>query len=82
MKRAADLEDEGSRHRYVYAIALKDTGSGPEAMSVLEKLNASLPGQPDVLNALLALARGSGDRQRYERYRAQLVALMQATGQR
>ena len=51
-------------------------------MSVLESLNASLPGQPDVLNALLAFARDRGDRQRYERYRSQLVALMQATGQR
>ena len=80
LKRAAELENEGSRHRYVYAIALNDTGSESEAMSVLERLNASLPGQPDVLNALLAFARDSGDRQRYERYRAQLVALMQATG--
>jgi hypothetical protein len=51
-------------------------------MSVLEGLNASLPGQPDVLNALLAFARDSGDRHRYERYRAQLAALMQAAGQR
>ena len=82
LKKAAELEDQGSRHRYVYAIALNDTGSGPEAMSVLERLNASLPGQPDVLNALLAFARDSGDRQRYERYRSQLVALMQATGKR
>lgn len=82
LKRAAELENEGSRHRYVYAIALNDTGSESEAMSVLERLNASLPGQPDVLNALLAFARDSGDRQRYERYRAQLVALMQATGSR
>ena len=82
LKRAAELENEGSRHRYVYAIALNDTGSGPEAMSILEDLNRSLPGQPDVLNALLAFARDSGDRQRYERYRSELVALMQATGQR
>ena len=43
LKRAAELEDEGSRHRYVYAIALNDTGSGPEAMSVLEGLNAKTP---------------------------------------
>jgi len=82
LKRAAELENGGSRHRYVYAIALNDTGSESEAMSVLERLNASLPGQPDVLNALLSFARDSGDRQRYERYRAQLVALMQATGSR
>ena len=82
LKRAAELENEGSRHRYVYAIALNDTGSKSEAMSVLERLNASLPGQTDVLNALLSFARDSGDRQRYERYRAQLVALMQATGSR
>ena len=82
LKRAAALEQEGSRHRYVYAVALNDTGAKAQALSVLESLNASHPGQPDILNGLLAFARDAGDRQRYERYRAQLVSVMQATGMR
>lgn len=82
LKRAAELEDEGSRHRYVYAIALNDTGSKSEAMSVLEALNSRHPGQADVLNGLLAFARDAGDRRRYEQYRTQLVTVLQATGAR
>ncbi|MDA8814920.1 multiheme c-type cytochrome [Luminiphilus sp.] len=82
LKRAAALEQEGSRHRYVYAVALNDTGAKAQALSVLESLNASHPGQPDILNGLLAFARDAGDRQRYERYRAQLVSVMQATEMR
>jgi Tfp pilus assembly protein PilF len=82
LKRAAALEREGSRHRYVYAVALNDTGAKAQALSVLEALNASHPGQPDILNGLLAFARDAGDRPRYERYRAQLMSVMQATGMR
>jgi len=82
LKEAATLEKEGSRHRYVYAIALNDTGDKPAAMKMLESVNASHPGQPDILNGLLAFARDAGDRGRYERYRTQLTAIMQATGRR
>lgn len=82
LKEAAALEEEGSRHRYVYAVALNDTGNKQEAMAMLESVNASHPGQPDILNGLLAFARDAGDRGRYERYRTQLMAVMQATGRR
>ena len=82
LKEAAALEEEGSRHRYVYAVALNDTGSKHEAMAMLESVNASHPGQPDILNGLLAFARDARDRGRYERYRTQLMAVMQATGRR
>ncbi len=82
LKEAAALEEEGSRHRYVYAVALNDTGNKAEAMAMLESVNASHPGQPDILNGLLAFARDAGDRRRYERYRTQLMAVMQATGRR
>ena len=82
LKEAAVLEEEGSRHRYVYAIALNDTGNKTEAMAMLESVNASHPGQPDILNGLLAFSRDAGDRGRYERYRTQLMAVMQATGRR
>ena len=82
LKEAAALEEEGSRHRYVYAVALNDTGDKVEAMKTLESVNASHPGQPDILSGLLAFSRDAGDRGRYERYRKQLMAVMQATGRR
>ena len=82
LKEAAALEEEGSRHRYVYAVALNDTGNKAEAMAMLESVNATHPGQPDILNGLLAFSRDAGDRGRYERYRTQLMAVMQATGRR
>lgn len=82
LKEAAALEEEGSRHRYVYAVALNDTGDKVAAMKTLESVNASHPGQPDILNGLLAFSRDAGDRGRYERYRTQLMAVMQATGRR
>jgi tetratricopeptide (TPR) repeat protein len=82
LKEAAALEGEGSRHRYVYAIALNDTGDKAAAMKTLESVNASHPGQPDILNGLLAFSRDAGDRTRYERYRAQLMTIMQASGRR
>jgi tetratricopeptide (TPR) repeat protein len=82
LKEAASLEGEGSRHRYVYAIALNDTGDKAAAMKTLESVNASHPGQPDILNGLLAFSRDAGDRTRYERYRAQLMTIMQASGRR
>ena len=40
LKEAAALEEEGSRHRYVYAVALNDTGNKAEAMAMLESVNA------------------------------------------
>ena len=82
LKEAASLEGEGSRHRYVYAIALNDTGDKAAAMKTLESVNASHPGQPDILNGLLTFSRDAGDRTRYERYRAQLMTIMQASGRR
>lgn len=82
LKEAASLEEEGSRHRYVYAIALNDMGDKAAAMKTLESVNASQPGQPDILNGLLAFSRDAGDRGRYDRYRAQLMAVMQATRRR
>ncbi len=49
---------------------------------MLESVNAIHPGQPDILNGLLAFSRDAGDRRRYERYRTQLMVVMQATGRR
>ena len=80
LQRAAELEEEGSRHRYVFAVALFDTGEQGRAVKVLERLNKSHPGQPDILNALMAYSTQLGDRVAYNQYRAQLISVMRATG--
>ena len=82
LKAAADSEIDGSRHRYVYAIALHDTGKPEEAVTSLERLNRSLPGNPDVLSALVGYARELGDAGKAGRYQAQLQGIVQAAGLR
>ena len=80
LKRAAELEEEGSRHRYVFAVALFDTGEQERALKVLERLNKTHPGQPDILNALMAYSTQLGNRVAYNQYRSQLINVMRATG--
>ena len=68
LERAAALETEGIRYRYVYAIALYDTGDAPTALEVLRSLLGAAPGNPDVLLALVNYSRNVGrigDARRY-----------------
>jgi len=82
LRRAAALETEGSRHRYVYAIALHDTGKPSEAFALLEELNQDRPGNPEVLSALITYAGELGDPAKQGRYRGQLQGVAQAAGLR
>jgi len=50
--RAAALETTGSRHRFVYAIALHDLGKPRKAISQLQALLRQLPRSEDILLAL------------------------------
>ena len=79
---AAELESEGSRHRYVYAIALHDTGKPAEALALLEQLNQDRPGNPEVLSALVSYAGEMGDVAKQGRYQGQLQGVAQAAGLR
>ena len=79
---AAELENEGSRHRYVYAIALHDTGKPAEALALLEQLNQDRPGNPEVLSALVSYAGEMGDAAKQGRYQGQLQGVAQAAGLR
>ena len=80
LKMAAALETESSRHRYVYAIALPDTGDAQGAITLLEKLNTTQPGNPEVLFALIGYCQEVGDASRAGRYQAQLQSIAQAAG--
>lgn len=82
LKAAADTEENASRYRYVYAIALHDTGEPKEAFARLERLNTQLPGNPEVLYALVGWAQEMGDVAKAGRYQGQLQAIAQAAGLR
>lgn len=60
LERAAELETRGIRYRYVYAIALHDTGDTPAALEVLRSLLDAAPANPDVLLALVNYSRDAG----------------------
>jgi Tfp pilus assembly protein PilF len=82
LAKAAELEAQGSRHRYVYAIALHDTGQPAQAFALLEQLNQDQPGNPEVLSALISYAEGAGDVAKQGRYQGQLQGVLQSAGVR
>jgi tetratricopeptide (TPR) repeat protein len=80
LKQAAVLETAGFRHRYVYAIALHDTGAIDAAVALLEQVNRDLPRQPEILSALINYSNERGDYTRSGQYRAQLQSLLRDSG--
>ena len=82
LAKAAALESGGSRHRYVYAIALHDTGQPKQAFTMLEQLNQEQPGNPEILSALITYAKELGDTAKQGRYQGQLQGVLQSAGLR
>jgi tetratricopeptide (TPR) repeat protein len=52
LQQAAEVETEGTRHRFVYAIALHDLGQPAKAIDQLQALLRSVPQSEEVLLAL------------------------------
>jgi tetratricopeptide (TPR) repeat protein len=52
LRRAAEMEQDGTRHRFVYAIALHDLGQPEVAVEVLQSLLRDVPQNQEVLLAL------------------------------
>ena len=75
LERAAALETQGIRYRYVYAIALHDTGETPAALEVLRSLLGAAPGNPHVLLALVNYSRSTGRIEDARRYADELRKL-------
>ena len=72
---AAEIETQGSRHRYVYAIAQHDFGDPKAALVTLRKLHAALPADETVLLALTNYTAESGNISSARRYAEKLLAL-------
>ena len=75
LERAAALEAQGIRYRYVYAIALHDSGDTPAALQVLTSLLGAAPKHPDVLLALVNYSRDAGRLEDARRYADELRKL-------
>lgn len=73
LRRAAELETAGTRHRFVYAIALHDLGKPREAITGLKGLLRAVPGQEDALLALANYHAELGEEQEAARYAEQLT---------
>jgi tetratricopeptide (TPR) repeat protein len=75
LQQAADLETEGTRHRFVYAIALHDLGKPNEAIEQLQKLLRSVPQSEEVLLALANYSAEQGQREKAQGYAKVLTQL-------
>ena len=61
LREASELASDNVRYAYVYAVALNDTGSPAEAISVLKRTHEHHPTDRDVLVALIAYERDGGE---------------------
>ena len=60
---AAALEQQGVRHRYVYAIALHDSGEPRAALGQLQAIQRKVPGDEEVLVALVNYSEELGEQE-------------------
>ncbi len=75
LRRAAQLETDGSRHRFIYAIALHDLGQPQEAIKQLQALLRELPRSEDVLLALANYNAELGQRDQARTYARTLTEI-------
>jgi len=73
LRRAAELETLGTRHRFVYAIALHDLGQPRMAVAQLARLLRQAPGDEQALSALANYSAELGEYQEAAHYAEQLV---------
>jgi tetratricopeptide (TPR) repeat protein len=73
--RAAELEVVGTRHRFVYAIALHDLGKPKEAIVQLQSLLRSAPDSTDILMALANYNAELGQRDKALGYAKRLTEI-------
>lgn len=75
LQQAARLETSGSRHRFVYAIALHDLGQPRKAIVELQSLLRQLPRSEEVLLALANYSAELGQRDKARAYAKTLTQI-------
>lgn len=81
LRQASELAPDNVRYAYVYAIALNSTGAVPQALALLERTHRQHPTDPDVLTALVSIARDRGDLATALTYARELAGLYPANTQ-
>jgi predicted CXXCH cytochrome family protein len=76
LRQAAELAPDNARYVYVYAVALNSGGQGDKAIAVLKEALARHPADRDILSALIAFTRASGDLSSALVYAEKLAAIM------
>jgi Flp pilus assembly protein TadD len=76
LEKAARLETTGIRYRYVYGVALHDTGQPEAALAHLKSLLRQAPANPDLLLALATYSKAAGNTEDARRYASKLAELM------
>ena len=80
LKAAMETQPDNSRYRYVYAVALHDSGDVASALKLLADTNQKFPGQPDILNALITYHAQAGDTDTARRYQNEARRVFNAAG--
>lgn len=75
LERAAKREEQGSRHRYVYAVAQHDFGNGEAAIATLRRLHTGFPADQGILLALVNYSAENGQRDQAKRYLGKLLKI-------
>ncbi|MFK7829739.1 MAG: tetratricopeptide repeat protein [Congregibacter sp.] len=75
LAQAAEREEYGSRHRFVYAIAQHDFGDSAGAIKTLRRLHNSVPGDENTLLALVNYTAETDNLDSARRYAEKLLDL-------
>jgi predicted CXXCH cytochrome family protein len=73
---AADLAGNSARYAYVYGVALHSIGRRQDAIAYLKEIQASHPGDRDILMAITSFSREAGDSATALQYAEQLYKLV------
>jgi tetratricopeptide (TPR) repeat protein len=76
LEQATRLSPDEARYVYVYAVALHSTGKPDQAILVLQGAHNRFPGNTDILSALVAFHRESGNTAAASAYAGKLDALV------
>jgi Flp pilus assembly protein TadD len=76
LRRAAEIEPEGARYTFVYAVALHSAGQTKDSIAVLEENLARHPSDRDTLMALISFHRGAGHIDSALKYAEQLALII------
>jgi tetratricopeptide (TPR) repeat protein len=75
LKKATELTPTSARYYYVYGVALHSLGQKDQGIRILETANQTYPFDRDILSALVAFYRETGDGEMAQRYTSKLLEL-------